>query len=132
MTQTVTLVLTATAPVLSSPAGHGCAGLAFSLDVYVRGVCQPHFAFALPMVIEVHYTGQHEVREEELLLMWMDGERWRDAASTCTPPGVYVRDLQHNRLRVPVCHLTQFGLFGPPLGYLYLPALANEAEANRQ
>jgi len=46
---------------------------------------------------------------------------WVDAVNTC-PGGEYTRDLEGNRLALPLCHLTDFGVFGTPMN-VFMPIL---------
>ncbi len=55
------------------------------------------------------------------MLYYWDGAAWVDAATTCTPHSTYTRNLAANQISLPVCHLTQFALFGRPTPGLYLP-----------
>ena len=47
---------------------------------------------------------------------------WRNAVSTCVD-GEYTRNLNENWVSLPVCHLTEFGLFNiPEMPFrLYIP-----------
>lgn len=51
------------------------------------------------------------------MLYRLDGSGWVDAA--CGP---YQRDTKNNILRVPICHLSNFALFGKPWR-IYLPLM---------
>jgi len=54
------------------------------------------------------------------LLYWNAGVgKWEDANTTCAPPSSYDRHPSDNWLAVPICHLSQFALFGQHR--LYLP-----------
>jgi hypothetical protein len=61
--------------------------------------------------------------EDTLGLYYWDetGSTWVDAVNTC-PGGEYVRDLEGNLLALPLCHLTEFGVFSQPLN-VFLPVL---------
>ena len=55
-------------------------------------------------------------------IIWDDaGSAWTDAITTC-PGGEYTRDLEGNKLGLPLCHLTEFGLFGNPLN-IFMPVI---------
>ena len=66
--------------------------------------------------------------EEQLAVeMYMEDYRvWSDAINTC-PGGEYTRNVDENWVRLPVCHLTEFGLFNiPEMPFrLYIP-IANK------
>ena len=66
--------------------------------------------------------------EEQLAVeMYMEDYRvWSDAICTC-PGGEYTRNVDDNWVRLPVCHLTEFGLFNiPEMPFrLYIP-IANK------
>ena len=66
--------------------------------------------------------------EEQLAVeMYLEDYRvWSDAISTCSG-GEYTRNVDENWLRLPVCHLTEFGLFNiPEMPFrLYIP-IANK------
>jgi hypothetical protein len=111
---TPTIVLTPT--VASAGAGLVFAGHAFDLEAYQGGELQPDFVFNEPVTITIHYSAQ-DVRfvsdENELTLRRWDGSLWQDATETCDPPSTVVRDPSQRLLRVPICHLSRFALFGP-------------------
>jgi hypothetical protein len=46
-----------------------------------------------------------------------------DAATSCAPASSYARQPEINRLAVPICHLSEFVLFGEPYRTL-LPLIA--------
>lgn len=49
---------------------------------------------------------------------------WDDAVNTCSPPSSYTRMPALNALSVPVCHLSEFGLFGKSgQSTIYLPLI---------
>jgi hypothetical protein len=73
------------------------------------------FTFEEPIVISVSYSESDVptgVDENDLRLFYWTGSEWRDAASTCSPPSVYVRDIENNVLQVEVCHLSEFAFGG--------------------
>jgi hypothetical protein len=55
-------------------------------------------------------------------LLWWDGSSWVDAAETCSPAGIYMRDLVNNVIGVEVCRTGLFGLFGEG-NRVYLPVV---------
>jgi hypothetical protein len=84
----------------------------------------PVLTFNLPVTVTLTYTDIDIVGPEDALGLyyWDVGESlWTDAVTTC-PEGEYTRDLVGNQLALPLCHLTEFGLFGNPLN-LFLPLI---------
>jgi hypothetical protein len=67
-----------------------------------------------PITITIHYSDAdvEGIDENDLRLYRWTGSAWEDAATTCSPPSTYVRDVDANVLRVPVCHLSRFALGG--------------------
>ena len=61
--------------------------------------------------------------EGALTLDYWDGSGWADAAATCTPVSVYDRHPADNWLAVPICHLSEFALFGEGGYAIYLPLI---------
>jgi sugar lactone lactonase YvrE len=105
----------------TQPAGFAFAGRAFELNAYRANALVENLNFLQPVTVILDYTdaevaGQDESKLE--LRRWdVATSAWVDAAC-----GAYDRQPAQNRLSVPVCHLSQFGLFGP-MEYLYLPAV---------
>ncbi len=56
--------------------------------------------------------------EDELTLWYWDGNAWGDAAC-----GDYDRGLGANVISVPICHLSDFVLFGEEKAFIYLPII---------
>jgi hypothetical protein len=85
----------------------------------------PITAFNSPLTTTITYANADFGGMEEALLglyYWDEGaSTWKDAVTTC-PGGVYTRDLNANLLALPLCHLTEFGLFGEPL-HIFLPVI---------
>ncbi len=83
----------------------------------------PVAAFNLPITVTLTYTDTDfgAIPEDSLMLDYWDvaGNTWTDAITTC-PGGEYTRDMEVNQLSLPLCHLTEFGLFGPTLN-VYAP-----------
>ena len=123
VTDSITLICTPiiSAPV-SIPSGWFFAGHAFNLDAYLEGVLQPGFAFTKPITVAIHYSDEDVAGliEEELVLMYWNGEAWEDAACGSG----YDRHPDENWMAVPICHLTPFALLGPafPVGGVTLLA----------
>ena len=70
--------------------------------------------FQKPLTFTLYYSdgGIGPVPEDFLTVEMFDEEDmvWRDAAQTCSN-GAYMRNHEENWVRLPVCHLTEFGLF---------------------
>jgi Leucine-rich repeat (LRR) protein len=85
----------------------------------------PVTVFNLPITVTLTYTDADfaAIAEDTLGLYYWDdtSSNWTDAVSTC-PGGAYTRDLEGNMLALPLCHLTEFGLFGNPLN-IFLPVV---------
>jgi hypothetical protein len=79
------------------------------------------FQTGLPIVydnevtVEIHYSDADAARvagESRLALyLWLD-DTCLDAAETCSPVSDYYRDTSNNILRVTICHLSRYGMFG--------------------
>ncbi len=117
VTRTVTLNYT---PVNSAtaPAGFAFAGHAFDLRAYEGSNLLPSFTFAQPVIVTLHYTDADVagLDENSLKLYYLNGSTWQDAAC-----GAYERHPDQNWLSVPICHLSQFALFGKSGYKVYLP-----------
>jgi probable HAF family extracellular repeat protein len=94
----------------SAPSMYSFTGIAFTLDAYVSGHRQPGFVFGQPVTVTMTFAADDVagLDESAILLYYQVGSSWIDAASTCQPASQYVRDLQHHRLSVSVCHLSTF------------------------
>jgi hypothetical protein len=97
-------------PQPSASSVYSFTGIAFTLDAYVDGQRQPGFVFGLPVTVTMTFAAGDVagLDESAILLYYQVGSSWIDAASTCQPASQYVRDLQHHRLSVSVCHLSTF------------------------
>jgi hypothetical protein len=97
--------------------GFAFAGRAFELDAYRDDVLLADFIFEKPVTVTLYYTGTHiaGLSEDALRLYYWDDKvgQWKDAAC-----GEYVRHPSENWLAVPICHLSQFALFGQHHVYL--------------
>lgn len=107
----------------SAPVGFGSARHTFDLAATRGGEPLPGFTFLQPVTITIFYDNSDVwgLKEETLLLFYWDGSAWLDAATTCAPPSAYTRDLGTNRLSLPICHLSIFGLFGERQIRTFLP-----------
>jgi peptide/nickel transport system substrate-binding protein len=112
----------------SVPAGLHSAHHGFQLSAHRDGEILDEFAFLEPVTFTVYYSDSDisGLNETILALYYWNGSRWQDAATTCDPASTYTRDLAANRIDLPVCHLTQFGLFGAALPQFYLPIVLLE------
>lgn len=125
VTSTIEIVFTPVAEA-APPQGLDFAGHAFTLDAYSDGSLLDEFTFNQPITLTLQYNNADVagMDESNLTLFYWDelNSAWLDVAGTCSPPSSYDRHLEENWLSVPVCHLSQFGLFGSPFT-LYLPVL---------
>jgi uncharacterized repeat protein (TIGR01451 family) len=121
------LVYTELATVTNTPIKFDFANNTFTLEAFINGVISPTFKFNQPLAVTVVYSDSTVagLLENSLTLHYFDitSGQWVDAASSCSPTSTYQRDMANNRLTVNVCHLTQFALFGQPVGKIYLPII---------
>lgn len=105
----------------TQPAGFAFAGRAFELNAYRADALVENLNFLQPVTVILDYTDAEVAGQDESKL---ELRRWDVATSTWVDAacGAYDRQPAQNRLSVPVCHLSQFGLFGP-MEYIYLPAV---------
>jgi len=115
ITETFELIYTPV-PTASLP-GFAFAGHAFELDAYQNDLLVTDYHFKNQIIVSLRYSDADlaGMNENKLsLLFWNEySNDWEDAA--CGP---YQRVPEENRLSVPICHLTQFGLFGQYTIYL--------------
>jgi hypothetical protein len=108
---------------------HSSARLVFANNSFElsaeASIGNPVTTFNLPLTITLTYTDTDIIGfpENALGLYYWNGltSTWTDAVTTC-PGGAYTRNLDGNILALPLCHLTEFGLFGVPL-YNFLPVV---------
>ena len=101
---------------------HTSQGLIFvdnSFDLAgVDSTGDPVSTFEVPITVTLAYTDTDigALGEDAVgLFYWSSLEgAWVDAVTTC-PDGKYTHDQAGNKLSLPVCHLTEFALFGQPL-----------------
>ena len=109
-------------------AGFSFTGNSFSLKIYQDGDILEDFTFNNPINIKLEYDEANlsGISEEELILYYWDevNELWVDAATTCDPTSVYIRNIDEDWISVPICHLTTFALMVPERE-VYLPLLFN-------
>ena len=86
----------------------------------------PVTTFNQPLTLTIHYDegSLGDINEDKLgLYYWNEnGGLWDDVVNTCVG-GEYTRDLEANWLSAPLCHLSEFALFGPSLTNNYLPLI---------
>jgi len=117
VTETLLLGYTSVSTV-TPPAGFTFARHAFDLQAYDDGRLVSGLVFSVPVTVSITYSdldvgGVDE--EASLTLQYWNGGMWVDAAC-----GTYDRRLDDNWLAVPICHLSQFALFGKGFA-VYLP-----------
>ncbi len=105
----------------TTPAGFVFADHTFTLNAYQDDNLLPNFEFQQPVTVTIHYTDADVagLDEESLVLDYWNGSEWVDAS--CGP---YDRHPGENWLAVPICHLSQFALFGKgeqPQRQIFLP-----------
>jgi peptide/nickel transport system substrate-binding protein len=115
VTETTVIVYTPDIPVYEGPGDLRFAGQSFALDAYQGGKRVPGFTFNGAVTVTISY--QEGLDEKSLVLYAWDGSAWGDAA--CGP---YQRDIVNNTLMVPICHLSDFAVFGE-LNRVYLPVV---------
>jgi len=90
----------------------------------------PVTTFSQPLTVTLTYTDADVLAfsEASLALFYWDTSvpAWQDAAATCTG-GAYTRDLLANSLTLPLCHLSDFSAFGPPVQQIFLPLIVRRA-----
>lgn len=88
----------------------------------------PVTVFDPPLTVTLTYNDediQGMIEESLALYYWdTDASAWLDAVTTC--PGEYTRDLVANTLTLPLCHLSEFGLFASPRLLTFLPAVIRQ------
>jgi Leucine-rich repeat (LRR) protein len=93
------------------------------------GIGNPVTLFNLPITATLTYTDTDIIGIDELglrLNYWQeDGSLWTDAVTTC-PGGEYTRDPDNHMFWLPLCHLTEFGVFGAKLNTTFLPVATRE------
>ena len=86
--------------------------------------------FNLPLSVTLIYTDTDvlDFSEASLALYYWDAGtlEWSDAVATCNG-GVYTRDLVANTLTLPLCHLSDFSIFGPSIQHTFLPLVTRRA-----
>lgn len=114
--EAVDLVLSASPEPLNSPNSLEFAHQAFSIEAWQDGAPLASLAFNQPVTVTFTYTDPYimGIFEETLFVFVREGNEWVDAADTCSPASTYLREPLENRISVPVCHLSEYALFGAP------------------
>jgi hypothetical protein len=90
----------------------------------------PVVAFKLPLSVTLLYadTDVLDFPEASLALYYWDPAelKWTDAVTTCNG-GMYTRDLVANTITLPLCHLSDFSVFGTPIQHIFLPLVSRRA-----
>jgi hypothetical protein len=75
---------------------------------------QSGFTFLQPVTITLTYSDEDVagIGEDNLRLYYWTGDSWEDAVTTCGSGYQYNNDPLANILKVPICHLSQFGMAG--------------------
>ena len=86
----------------------------------------PVTAFDLPITVTITYTDPDLLGlfENSLALYdWDTGSlAWQDATTTCSS-GATTRDLASNTFYLPLCHLSEFAVFGNSPLHVFLPLI---------
>ena len=93
----------------------------------------PVITFNLPVTVTLTYTDTDIVGPEDTLGLYywdITASAWADAVATC-PGGEYIRNMEENMLSLPLCHLTEFGLFSTPLR-VFMTMVGSELSINIQ
>ena len=100
-------------------------GVAFDLEAYPQGALDPNFTFAAPAAVTVTYRPDMVLSEREnaLMLLQWTGTKWEDAAENCGVTAAYARDVDANRLTIPLCRTGRLAL-ALPRYQVYLPLIA--------
>jgi Leucine-rich repeat (LRR) protein len=119
VTETTTIVYTeAETSTEKAPSGFLFAGRTFNINAYQDGAIVDEFSFATAITLTLHYIeAEISTPEDKVMLKYWDEDQseWQDAAC-----GAYERHLAEDWLSVPICHLSDFALFGKNYA-VYLP-----------
>jgi peptide/nickel transport system substrate-binding protein len=123
--QTVDIaVIPALALYYGNPTGYHLSNFSFEAQAFAGdGTFLPDLTLNNPVIVTIDYNAQTSgyLIEDSLTLFRWNGTAWVDAA--CGP---YTRDAANNRLQVPVCHLSRFGLGGDSYD-VFLPLISRNA-----
>ncbi len=114
LTESTTLAYYPLAGAVDLPAPFSYAGRRFDLQAYRDDQPLANLALREPVMVTLTYKDCEVAGLDEttLRLYLRQGNRWVDAAMTCTPSAAYYRDPAANLLRVEICHLSSFALAG--------------------
>ncbi len=101
-----------------------------SFQLTAENTYGPVVTFNLPLTVILTYTDTDvlDFSEASLALYYWDSSTpaWLDALTTCAA-GVYTRDLHANSFTLPLCHLSDFSVFGQPVRQTFLPLIVRRA-----
>lgn len=123
VTETLQLIYTPmNAPSENPPQGFIFAGRAFNLSAYRNGIYVTGFTFESPVSVTLYYSDEDV---EDLDVRTLTLQKWNETAGEWIDalcPGYSYDRSTPNKLVVPICCLSQFGLFATP----FLPPVAEE------
>ena len=107
-------------PDSNAPLDYIFAGNAFDFDAFRNSQPITDFTFDDSVTVTIVYEEEAlgTAIEDTLLLMYWNGSAWEDAAC-----GSYDRHPSEDWLEVPICHLSNFSLFGET-NSVYLPLVS--------
>jgi uncharacterized repeat protein (TIGR01451 family) len=117
VSETIKLVYSPVTPSTGPPVGTTFAGHGFTLEAFRMPGEVPitgRYVFSSPIQFTIDYSDNDIVNvndEDALAIYYLSGTTWVDVAETC--PDTYSRSPGINRISIDVCHLTEYGLFGP-------------------
>jgi hypothetical protein len=116
-----TLIFLPQADIPAEPQGMVFANYAFKLAAYQNSEEVKDFEFNKPVDFTLKYPDSmiRNMNESSLRLMVWNGAGWEDAAC-----GAVQADPATNTLKVPVCKLGQFAVFGQAGQVIYLPFIS--------
>ena len=109
-----------------TPEGYALAGeQVFRLSAYQNNKIQPDPEWRKKLGLSLWYQDADvaELVEKETHLFRWDGEAWGDAADDCSPATSYTRELDTNRVDLPICVVEDFALFAAEYRRIYIPLL---------
>lgn len=90
----------------------------------------PVVTFSIPLSVTLLYADTDVLGfpEASLALYYWDTAdlKWTDAVTTCAG-GMVTRDLVANTITLPLCHLSDFSVFGMPIQHIFLPLVNRRA-----
>ncbi len=102
----------------------GFGGRAFKLEAIRNEQAITDPFNGQPMTLTLSYN-QVKLDENKLVLYYWNtaSAQWLDVATTCNPPSTYRRSPDQLSLQVPICHLSEFSLFGEVRNEVFLPII---------